>query len=56
MEFSQALRSIKAKEIIKKYSKDFEGTLEDADVMKLAEVSRNTFYKYKREIREEIAL
>lgn len=49
-------KSIKAKEIIKKYSKDFEGTLEDADVMKLAEVSRNTFYKYKREIREEIAL
>ena len=48
-------KSVKAKEIIKKHSKDFEGTLEDADVMKLAEVSRNTFYKYKRELKEEIA-
>lgn len=44
-------KSIKAKEVIKKYSKDFEGTLEDADVMKLAEVSRNTYYKYKSELR-----
>ena len=46
-------KSIKAKEIIKKYSKDFEGTLDDADVMKLAEVSRNSYYKYKRELKEQ---
>lgn len=48
-------KSIKSKEIIKKYSKDFNGILEDADVIKLAGISRNSFYKYKREIREEIA-
>ena len=48
-------KSVKAKEIIIKYSKAFNGSLEDADVIKLAEISRNTFYKYKREIREEIA-
>lgn len=48
-------KSITAKEIIKKHSKDFNGTLEDADVMKLAGVSRNTYYKYKKELREEIA-
>lgn len=48
-------KSIVAKEIIKKHSKDFNGTLEDSDVMKLAGVSRNSYYKYKREIREEIA-
>ena len=48
-------KSIAAKEIIKKYSQDFEGTLEDADVIKLAEISRNSFYKYKRELKEEIA-
>lgn len=48
-------KSITAKEIIKKHSKDFEGTLEDAEVMKLADVSRNTYYKYKRELKEEIA-
>lgn len=48
-------KSIAAKEIIKKYSEDFDGSLEDADVIKLAQISRNSFYKYKREIREEIA-
>ena len=46
-------KSLKAKEIIKKYSKDFEGTLDDADVIKLAEVSRNSYYKYKRELKEQ---
>ena len=48
-------KSIAAKETIKKYSEDFEGSLKDADVMKLAGISRNSYYKYKREIREEIA-
>ena len=47
-------KSVIAKEIIKKHSKDFNGVLDDADVMKLAEVSRNTYYKYKREIKEAI--
>lgn len=42
-----------AKETIRKLSKDFGGSLSDAKCMKLAEVSRNTFYKYKREIREQ---
>ena len=40
-----------AKEIIRKHSRDFDGTLSDADVMKLAEISRPTYYKYKREMR-----
>lgn len=48
-------KSAAAKEIIKKHSKDFDGTLEDTDVIKLAEISRNSFYKYKKELREEIA-
>lgn len=49
-------KSIKAKEVILKHSKDFEGTLQDNDVMKLAEVSRNTYYKYKRELKESEGL
>ena len=48
-------KSITAKETIKKHSKDFNGTLADEDVIKLAGISRNSFYKYKREIREEMA-
>ena len=41
-----------AKEKIKKYSKDFNGSLDDKDVMKLAGLSRNTYYKYKKELKE----
>lgn len=40
-----------AKEIIRKHSKDFEGTLTDIECMKLAGVSRNSFYKYKKEMK-----
>lgn len=46
-------KSVAAKEIIRKHSKDFNGTLNDADVMQLAGLSRNTYYKYKREMRED---
>lgn len=46
-------KSITAKEAIRKYSKDFNGTLEDAEVIKLASISRNSYYKYKRELKNE---
>ena len=45
-------KSIAAKEQIKKYSKDFEGTLQDTVVMKLIGLVRNTYYKYKKELIE----
>ena len=44
-------KSIAAKEIITKHSKDFHGTLDDGEVMTLTGLSRNTYYKYKRELR-----
>lgn len=44
-------KSITAKEIIKKHSKSFDGTLSDIDVMKLTGLSRNTYYKYKSELK-----
>lgn len=46
-------KSIKAKEIILKHSKDFNGTLSDPDCIKLAGVSRNSFYAYKKQLRAE---
>lgn len=46
-------KSISAKETIKKYSKDFDGTLNDTEVIKLADVSRKSYYKYKKELKEE---
>ncbi len=45
-------KSQEAKEQIKKYSQDFDGTLSDKDVMTLTGLARNTFYKYKKELRE----
>lgn len=44
-------KSIRAKEMIKAHSKDFGGTLTDSECIKLAEVSRNSFYKYKAELK-----
>ena len=46
-------KSVKAKEIIRKHSKDFDGTLSDDDVRTLAGISRNTYYKYKAELKTE---
>lgn len=44
-------KSIEAKQLIAAHSKDFGGSLTDAQMMKLAGLARNTFYKYKRELR-----
>ena len=46
-------KSIEAKEQIKKYSKDFNGNLADTEVIKLTGISRKTYYKYKKEIKED---
>jgi DNA invertase Pin-like site-specific DNA recombinase len=46
-------KSIEAKEQILKYSKDFNGSLLDTDCMKLVGLARNTYYKYKRELKAE---
>ena len=42
-------KSVECKAIIKKHSKDFGGSLEDPDVIKLCGCSRNSYYKYKKE-------
>ena len=44
-------KSLAAKEIIRKHSRDFNGTLSDVEVMQLTSLSRNTYYKYKRELK-----
>ena len=43
-----------AKELIKKHCKSFGGTLNDSECIQLAKISRNTYYKYKREIKASI--
>lgn len=47
-------KSIEAKQQILKYSKDFNGTLKDVEVMKLIGIARNSYYKYKKELIEEV--
>lgn len=49
-------KSIAAKDIILKNSKDFNGTNTDAEVIKIAGISRNSFYKYKAELRMEMEM
>ena len=42
-----------AKRVISAHCKAFGGTLDDAECMRLTGLARNTYYKYKRQIREE---
>jgi DNA invertase Pin-like site-specific DNA recombinase len=46
-------KSIAAKKEIRAYSKDFDGMLNDEEVIKLVGISRNTYYKYKKELKVE---
>lgn len=43
------------KPLIIKYSKDFDGTLSDIECIKLIGISRNSYYLYKRELKEMVA-
>lgn len=46
-------KEIEAKAIIMKNSKDFNGINTDSEVMKIAGISRNSYYKYKAELKEK---
>lgn len=53
-------KSIEAKRLMQKYSKDFGGTLNDIDTMtqiraRVGTLSRNSYYKYKKELFEQMA-
>lgn len=64
---AKSLREAPVKALIRKYSRSFDGSLDDADVLRLlgsmtvkvgaenrtAKVSRRTYYKYKGEIKSE---
>lgn len=49
----QTKKEIEAKKIIRKNSKSFGGSNTDSEVMIIAGISRNTYYKYKKEIMGE---
>ena len=45
-------KSLTAKETILRHSRDFGGTLSDRECISLLHISRNTYYKYKSELKE----
>ena len=49
-----AKKSIKAKQDILKFSRDFNGTLTDVDCMRMIGIARNTYYRYKAELKNII--
>ena len=46
-------KSVRIRKAILSKSRDFGGTYTDADLIKLLEVNRAPFYKYKKQLREE---
>ena len=47
-------QSISDKEIILKYSKDFNGSLPDVECMKLCKCCKQSYYKYKKELKSRL--
>lgn len=45
-------KAVEGKKEILKYSKDFNGSLSDSDCIRLTGLARNTYYRYKRELRQ----
>lgn len=43
-------KSVEMKERIRKLSRDFEGNMSDKEILEILDLSRNTYYKYKREL------
>ena len=53
-------KSLEAKRLMREYSRDFDGTLNDIDTMtqiraRVGKLSRNSYYKYKKELFEQMA-
>lgn len=48
-------KEVEAKKVILQHSKTFGGSLDDETCMKAAEISFATFYKYKKELKQEQA-
>lgn len=46
-------KSVECKAMIQKYSKDFDGMLNDKECIQLMGISRGSFYKYKKEMKKE---
>lgn len=43
-------KSVEMKERIRKLSRDFDGNMSDKEILEILNISRNTYYKYKKEM------
>lgn len=43
-------KSLEMKDRIRKMSRDFDGNMQDKEILEILDLSRNTYYKYKREL------
>ena len=43
-------KSLEMKDRIRKMSRDFDGNMSDKEILEILDLSRNTYYKYKREM------
>ena len=48
-------KSVEMKQKIQKMAKDFGGNMTDKEVIETLKIARNTYFKYKRELREKAA-
>lgn len=46
-------KSVEMKDKIRKLSKDFGGTLNDKETLSILKIARNTYYEYKRQLKNE---
>ena len=49
----ESKKSVEMKEKIRKMSLDFDGNMNDKEVIETLKLARNTYYKYKRELKAE---
>lgn len=48
-------KSLEAKKVIREKSKTFGGQINDQDLIKILGINKNTFYKYKKELQEDLS-
>ena len=49
-------KSIEKKQLMRKHCVDFGGSVPDKEMLDMLKINRNTYYKYKRELKEEFCL
>lgn len=47
-------KSKEAKQVMLKHCKDFGGSLKDIEVIKMLGIARNTYFKYKKELKQDV--